>query len=124
MTDTGHKPLRMTTALAAFEAWAEAVIPMLESAGEKEAAAFGNDRIEQSENARTTVRRLDNERGPNLRGSGYCPGCRWAIDLHPTDADGVDVSRCPTVVEQEQIEFMLDSHKRELLALATRFPSR
>jgi hypothetical protein len=50
-------PLRMRTALAAWEAWAEAVIPMLEKAGEDEAAAFGRDRQEQSENARTTIRR-------------------------------------------------------------------
>lgn len=49
--------MRMKNALAAFEAWAEAVIPMLENAGDYEAAAFGKDRIEQSENARTTVNR-------------------------------------------------------------------
>ena len=57
MTTRDDFGMRMKNALAAFEAWAEAVVPMLENAGEHEAAAFGKDRVEQSENARTTVNR-------------------------------------------------------------------
>lgn len=44
---------RLRDALGAFEAWAEAVIPMLRNAGDAEAADFGEDRIAQSQDART-----------------------------------------------------------------------
>lgn len=43
---------RMRTALAAFEEWARIVIPMLRSAGDVEAADFGEDRVAQSRAAR------------------------------------------------------------------------
>jgi hypothetical protein len=61
-------------------------------------------------------------KGPDLAGAGYCPSCEWGIDLHPYDAEGVDVGRCPTEHEQELLERMVRNNERRLLDLVASFP--
>jgi hypothetical protein len=62
-------------------------------------------------------------KGPDLDGAGYCPRCLWAIDLHPYDAEGIDVGRCPTEREQEQLARMVRNNERRLRDLINSFPA-
>jgi hypothetical protein len=59
--------------------------------------------------------------GPNVQGSGYCPSCGWGIDLHPLDAEGIDVGRCPTPDERARLHSALPD-LYELLRVAADFP--
>jgi hypothetical protein len=48
--------------------------------------------------------------------------CGWTYDLHPLDAEGVDVGRCPTEDEQQTLWGYYVSHMGSLKALAYSFP--
>lgn len=61
-------------------------------------------------------------RGPDFWLSGHCPMCGWTYDLHPLDAEGVDVGRCPSQTEQDLLEFYYSRHMQSLKALALNFP--
>jgi hypothetical protein len=71
----------------------------------------------------TVVARETPTYGQDPAGSGYCPRCHWAIDLHPYDAEGVDVGRCPMPHEQERLLRMLRNNDRRLKDLVNSFPA-
>lgn len=60
--------------------------------------------------------------GPDYWGSGHCPMCGWSYDLHPYDAEGIDVGRCPSKNEQAILQRAIDRHKVGLKGIVVDFP--
>lgn len=56
----------------------------------------------------------------DIAGAGLCPGCGWGIDIHPLDAELVDVGRCPTEEEQTALREAADLY--EMLLVVADFP--
>ena len=52
--------------------------------------------------------------------AGQCRRCGWDYNLHPLDAEGVDVGRCPTEAESA----LLSKHPAwaDLMILVREFP--
>lgn len=60
--------------------------------------------------------------GPDYWGSGHCPMCGWTWDLHPLDAEGLDVGRCPTTAEQMDLSYAIGENMARLKNIADGFP--
>lgn len=57
----------------------------------------------------------------NIRGAGLCPACGWGIDIHPLDAEEIDVGRCPDQDEQRQLAEAPDLYS--MLLVVRDFPN-
>ena len=53
--------------------------------------------------------------------AGQCTRCGWDYNLHPFDAEGIDVGRCPTEAESKELE----EHPawKEIMATVRTFPA-
>jgi hypothetical protein len=56
----------------------------------------------------------------NIQGAGLCRMCGWGIDVHPLDAELVDVGRCPTPAEQTALRNAPDLYS--MLLIVRDFP--
>jgi hypothetical protein len=56
----------------------------------------------------------------NIQGAGICSRCGWGIDVHPLDAEGVDVGRCLTA--DESIRLAAEPDLFESLLIIRDFP--